>query len=283
MLACGTLGTALLLMRNRERLPRLSTRLGRRFSGNGDYLAFAKRCSRRGSGTRRPRPLNASRAPVITSTFRFPDELDGSSGSLRGGYIQDAGYPLVADYIWELTEPGAVLTRFARLLWERFGPGRQSQIGGQLAAALGSGALSRDTMPLLGMGRDVPNGRLWLTRKRRLQLSWSDAPSRAYYDRIDREARRVAEAMGGRYAQNPLTRLFNRLITVHPLGGCSMGTNVGEGVVDVWGEVFNYPHLYVADGSVMPGPTGANPSLTIAAVADRFATRMLETWDRCDR
>jgi cholesterol oxidase len=63
---------------------------------------------------------------------------------------------------------------------------------------------------------------------------------------------------------------------VHPLGGCPMGRNEREGVVDSYGEVFNHPGLYVADGSVMPGPVGPNPSLTIAALADRFATRILE-------
>jgi cholesterol oxidase len=54
-----------------------------------------------------------------------------------------------------------------------------------------------------------------------------------------------------------------------------MGRNAGEGVVDPYGEVFGYPGLYVADGAVMPGPVGANPSLTIAALADRFADRMI--------
>jgi len=34
--------------------------------------------------------------------------------------------------------------------------------------------------------------------------------------------------------------------------------------------------LFVADGSVMPGPVGANPSLTIAALAERFSRRMIE-------
>jgi cholesterol oxidase len=42
-------------------------------------------------------------------------------------------------------------------------------------------------------------------------------------------------------------------------------------VVDSHCEVFGHPGLFVADGSVMPGPVGANPSLTIAALADRFA------------
>jgi cholesterol oxidase len=40
--------------------------------------------------------------------------------------------------------------------------------------------------------------------------------------------------------------------------------------------VFGHPGLYVADGSVMPGPVGPNPSLTIAALADRFAEGILQ-------
>jgi cholesterol oxidase len=55
-----------------------------------------------------------------------------------------------------------------------------------------------------------------------------------------------------------------------------MGRDDGEGVVDAHGRVFNYPGLHIADGSVMPGPVGPNPSLTIAALADRFADTILE-------
>jgi choline dehydrogenase-like flavoprotein len=35
------------------------------------------------------------------------------------------------------------------------------------------------------------------------------------------------------------------------------------------------PDLPIADGSVMPGPVGPNPSFTIAALADRFADHQL--------
>ena len=55
---------------------------------------------------------------------------------------------------------------------------------------------------------------------------------------------------------------------------------MADGVVDSYGAVFNYPGLYVADGSVMPGPVGSNPSLTIAALARRFAQRMAERLPR---
>ena len=60
-------------------------------------------------------------------------------------------------------------------------------------------------------------------------------------------------------------------ITVHPLGGAPMGRDDARGRRRRYGSVFNYPGLHVADGSVMPGPVGPNPCLTIAALADRFA------------
>jgi cholesterol oxidase len=59
-----------------------------------------------------------------------------------------------------------------------------------------------------------------------------------------------------------------------------MGRDEREGVVDAHGRVFGHPGLYIADGSVMPGPVGPNPSLTIAALADRFADALLEDMAR---
>ena len=85
----------------------------------------------------------------------------------------------------------------------------------------------------------------------------------------------MTHSLGGRFADNPIWFL-KRVITVHPLGGAPMGRQSGEGVVDPYGNVFGYPGLHIADGSVMPGPVGPNPSFTIAALADRFADHILE-------
>lgn len=53
--------------------------------------------------------------------------------------------------------------------------------------------------------------------------------------------------------------------TWHALGGACMGT-----VCDLDGRVHGQPGLYVLDGALIPGTTGAcNPSMTIAAVAER--------------
>ncbi|MEW6475754.1 MAG: GMC oxidoreductase [Actinomycetota bacterium] len=59
--------------------------------------------------------------------------------------------------------------------------------------------------------------------------------------------------------------------TWHPLGGASMGT-----VCDLAGRVLGHRGLYVLDGALMPGNTAAcNPSLTIAAVAERAADELI--------
>jgi cholesterol oxidase len=85
----------------------------------------------------------------------------------------------------------------------------------------------------------------------------------------------LADALGAEFEDNILWKL-NKSITVHPLGGCPLGATEMEGVVDPErGEVHNYPGLHVADGSVMPGTVGTNPSFTIAALSDRFADGIL--------
>jgi cholesterol oxidase len=109
----------------------------------------------------------------------------------------------------------------------------------------------------------------------KLDLDWRVERSQAYFDAIREKMRDLAEELGARFS-DPLERL-NRVVTVHPLGGCPMGRNPAEGVVNEHGAVFDCPPgLYVADGSVMPGPVGPNPSLTIAALADRFADPIID-------
>ena len=56
--------------------------------------------------------------------------------------------------------------------------------------------------------------------------------------------------------------------TAHILGGATMGDSVTNGVVDENFEIYNYPGLYVIDGSVVPSNLGVNPSLTITALAE---------------
>jgi cholesterol oxidase len=48
-----------------------------------------------------------------------------------------------------------------------------------------------------------------------------------------------------------------------------MGASAENGVIDTSHRVFGYPGLYVISGASVSANIGANPSLTIAAMAER--------------
>ena len=276
VLSAGTLGTTELLLRNRGAFPRISRKLGTRFCGNGDLLTVILNTSRMTDGVKTPRTIDAGYGPVITTTARMPGAEDGGTG--RGFYLQDAGYPQhlawvlhaisAPQQLWRWRKAGMYLVKN----WLKGTP--DTDVTAEIADLMLPGALSSGGLPLLGMGRDVPDGKLFL-RNGRLDTTWKRKASDAYFERLRTTSRDFADALGGRFADNPLWFL-RRVITVHPLGGAPMGRDPNEGVVDPWGNVYGYPGLHIADGSVMPGPTGPNPSFTIAALADRFADQIIE-------
>lgn len=270
VVAAGALGSTRLLLASRAGLPRLSPRLGHGFSSNGDWFSVARNCRLPGR-RRRWRALDPSRGPVITV-----------SASQRNGHrlwIQDAGGPAISEWLWHGLEVPEDLWAMRRVVVRRtlarLRGRRETVLGADVARLFGSGRSSSAMLPLLHMGIDRPGGRLRL-RGDALELDWSPDGESAHYFRASREAaRRVAGELGGRLGPRFLARR-GRGLTVHSLGGCPMGAGWHEGVVDEWGEVFGRRGLFVADGAVMPGPVGPNPGLTIAALADRFAGRMIE-------
>ncbi|WLQ05265.1 GMC oxidoreductase [Arthrobacter oryzae] len=276
ILAAGTFGTTFLLLRNRASLPALSPALGTRFSGNGDLLGFVLDAKDPDGVTR---TLSGSIGPVITTAIRTPDSTDGGDG--RGYYIEDAGYPSFMNWLLETGQFRQVARRagkvMVQLLKDRLFHAQRSNISADLAAALGDGRLSASSVPLLGMGRDIPDGVMTL-QGGRLAINWTLATSAAYFGRMQDTMQAIAKELGGSFKQNPLW-WSKRVITVHPLGGAPAGRNSSEGVCDSYGEVFGYPGLHVVDGAAMPGPVGANPALTIAAFAERACHRILAGTD----
>ena len=277
IMAGGTFGSTFLMLKNRANFPRLSRRLGTRFSGNGDLLALMLNAKERVEGKKVPRIFETGYGPVITSTIHVKDRLEGGQG--RGFYIQDAGFPDFGNWIYEMTDVMRLIKRgerFAkRILKQAMGFITDSDISAELADLLGPAERSSSTLPLLGMGRDVPDGRMTLTCDRMLDLDWTKGGSSDFFKGVRRTAKQIAGAMEATFADNP-TWYLKRFVTVHPLGGCPMGRTEADGVVNEFGEVFNYPGFYITDGSVMPGPVGPNPSLTIAAIANRCADSILD-------
>src|SRR5262249_54081898 len=89
--------------------------------------------------------------------------------------------------------------------------------------------------------------------------------------------------------KNPLagTMMGRQPATAHPLGGCGMGRERGDGVIDHQCRVFDaasagtadvHRGLYVMDGSIMPRSLGVNPLLTITALSERAMLHMAGEW-----
>jgi cholesterol oxidase len=274
VVAAGTLGSVELLLRSAKQhksLPRLSGALGTRFSGNGDML-FA-------GAVDTPAAIDPASGPSITAI------MDCSTAA-HAITIEDLGLPDPLLWFAEAALPPSSgrLLEYLRLLGRYVTSSlglapRRSRISDSIGGLL-RGGRTVHMLPFLGMGTDASDGRLYLSEGG-LDLDWRHAHSRAMFRAMEASMRRIAEATGGRWSRSFLWRWpARKLLTAHPLGGCVMGDDAQSSVVDHACEVWNYPGLYVTDGSALPSALAVNPSLTIAAVAERAAQWMLHRRER---
>ena len=278
VVSAGTLGTNELLLRCRDvhrTLPRISSQLGRRFSGNGDFVSFAA------VGKKAADP---NYGPVITQYADF--NLFKAHDPQRAFILEDASYPAFLAWFIEGMQPmlspiGLVkkLWRAIKWIWRRvvqtLVSGKWSGQVADLFHEILQNDLSYRSSVLLCMGRDTGDGVLSL-KDGRLDIRWPQTPSMPLYRAIV-DCGRKFKAFAGSAFFTPLptwTWPFRNNITVHPLGGCALAHDATQGVVSAGGDrgqVFGYKGLYVADGSVLPGALGANPAATISAVSEWIA------------
>jgi cholesterol oxidase len=268
VVAAGTLGSARLLLSCRDvqrSLPALSRVLGQHFSLNGELLfAFAHRTSKRTDPGLGP-PITA-RVTVDTAEHLITVEDLGLPDSLLW-YLEGA-LPPAAGRARSLIE---LIGSYAR---RSLGIGsRTSKLSLELDSVV-SGARTPRTIPFLGMGTDSSDGRLRLDGAD-LEIDWDARRNRALYKEMTTVMASISEAAGGRFSTSFLYRWpMRKILTAHPLGGCAMGDDPDRSVVKESGETWAYPGLYVVDGSIVPTALAVNPSLTIAALAERAAEQM---------
>jgi cholesterol oxidase len=275
VLSAGVFGTNKLMF-DAERVGELtfSEQLGRRFSGNADAIAMSYNSDRQldsvGYGARGSPAWEVG--PTITAIGDFR-RVPG-----RKHLIDDGAFPSALAPALGLFLATRHAWRGGRRVWHDL---LKRDLLSNRATAL------NHSQVWLAMGHDYADGELWLDTQGRLRVRWKDAGAQPVHAMSRKTFKKLAEIAGARHVANPRDGLSRRRkrggtpITVHPLGGCCMAEDSAHGVVDDVGRVFDphggvYPGLYISDASVCDASLGANPSLTIAALAERAADQIIE-------
>jgi choline dehydrogenase-like flavoprotein len=301
VLAAGSLGSTEILLKavNTTRTTgqklNLSNKLGEGYSSNGDLLGVINPSKT---------DIYATRGPIVTSTIRF-DEGPGLIYT-----IEDSNVPKMFSGVSRLLSQGTLLRQLlgfagAGLVQQIINMMTQNPIpipGLNLPVQISEQDLTK-VMLLSGMGTDSSDGII------KLQDKWKNNPNRdmstlnvldinfdlnklePLFKRIRHSMERISKHVGEGGAASFSTPLWNpndpndrSTIVLHNLGGCSMGKDRNQGVVDNLGRVYKgdgatltefYSDFYVVDGGIVPTSLGINSSLTISALAFRIAENIV--------
>ncbi|WP_159453418.1 GMC oxidoreductase [Plantibacter flavus] len=271
VLGAGALGTTGILLRSAAAGLPVAAGLGRRFSGNADALAVSYNSAWRQSGTGAPDEHQPDPEPGPTITT----ELDRRTP--EGGYLLQDG-----------AMPNALTEALRRILALRFAFSGDRRIWCDLrpgGCPPGCGAIEHSQV-WLAMGSDSAEGTVGLDRRGEPRVRWVGSGKQSIYAQEAADLAQLSDGAGATHVSNPRHALLSggipsyTPITVHPLGGAAMSDDPATGACDADGRVYRadgsrHEGLYVADGSGCPSATGANPALTIAALAERIASTLL--------
>jgi choline dehydrogenase-like flavoprotein len=308
ILAAGAIGSTEILLKatNTTRTTgqklNVSNKLGAGYSTNGDLLGVINPTKT---------DIHATRGPIVTSAIRF-DEGPNSIYT-----IEDSSIPKIFSGISRLISRGPAfrqLLAFAGLgsvqtiinMITQNPPGIPVDSNVTLPVQISEQDLSK-VLLLSGMGTDTSDGTI------KLQDSWKNNPNRdmnmlnvlninfdlnklvPLFNKMRTSMDRIAKHVGEKGSSSFSTPLWdpsdiggNSTIVLHNLGGCRMGKDRNNGVVDNLGRVYkgtgatlteHYPDFYVADGGVVPTSLGVNSSLTISALAFKIAENIVGLQD----
>lgn len=264
VVSAGVLGTNNLLLRCRDEtrsLPALSPRLGKMVRSNSEALMGV---------TARKEKEDFSQGVAITSHFWIDDVTS----------VEPVRYPRGSSLMRNLAVP---LVDLDGSPWQRLGRFIQYALRAPydfLKVRL-LPDWARDSTILLVM--QTLENRMHLKRGRSLWTLFrqglvSERDDTLPIPAVIAAGRGVVEAFAQRIDGVPQSTinevLLNTPSTAHILGGCAIGQDETSGVVNENQEAFNYPGLYVADGSVIPANLGVNPSLTITAMSERAMSKI---------
>src|SRR5215207_3395007 len=317
VIAAGTLGSTELLLKSKKL--DLSSKVGSNFSTNGDFFGIINPTKFNVDASRGPTQTSIARfkdndnvgfafsiedvgipqmlAEVFATLFDKTREEKGSVPSAplipRRSFITlfnelflnnvNIGDPQTQNILIKLMDGFniSVLSNLARILSTLF------DIFSNKLNLTPEERVS-NMLILFGIGRDNnTTSKLTLDNRSRIDLDSNYNLEQPIFDQIINGMKLFAHNIGKEGENSLIIPLWDtqsrRQISAHPIGGCSMGDDASNGVVDSFGRVFRgkngttkYDGLYVADGSIIPTSLGVNPSLTISALAYRIAYDIVE-------
>ncbi len=259
VLAAGVVGTLKLLYQNRDSygtLPHVSATLGQVVRTNSEAV----------TAVLHPAGSDMTHGTGISSDFHPNHATHATQNRFDRGYRFMRSYmgPLVDDPLpWRralktlcaiLTSPRLMFSNLLAKDWEK---------------RITAFTVMQDLDNHIGLQYRRPW--YWPFSKKLVSVGNPGHEAPSYLPIANQLTREYAEASGG-IPMNLLPESLGSLsTTAHILSGCPMGHSAADGVIDTKHQVHGHPGLFVVDGSSIPANIGVNPSLTITAMAERFA------------
>jgi enediyne biosynthesis protein E9 len=271
VVSAGAMSTPPLMMRSRPFLPALSGQVGRNLGVNGDHVAAAEFDDARVRSVLGLPGYDEfyKGKPITTMSYdwwvgRRGHAYDGTRFTLQEiflstltNFLYDSGRTVPAGPSWWGLQKKQAVAHWANRI-ELLAMVEDTNDGTFLAPPP-AGAAARPNAGPIAVGT--------------FDYAMSDQ-SVAIRTAANDAIRKVATRQGlGRFM--PLTETQG-VYCAHPLGGCRMADAPDLGVVDDTGAVYGYEGLYCIDGSIVPTSLGVNPSLTISALSERCAKRLVD-------
>jgi choline dehydrogenase-like flavoprotein len=271
VLAAGAMSTPVLLMRSRPALPALSAQVGHALGMDGDHIAaieFDPRRVREVLGLPGYHEFYKGK-PITTMSYdwwvgRRSHAYDGTRFNLQEiflssltNFLYDSGRGRRSDEpSWWGLQKKAAIAHWANRI-ELLALVEETNDGTFYATPV-SGAAERPNAGPVAVGT--------------FNYDMSEQ-SLAVRAAANRAMAQVARHRGlGRFMALSETQ---GVYAAHPIGGCRMADRADLGVVDDTGAVYGYEGLFCIDGSIVPTSLGVNPSLTISALSERCAERLV--------
>jgi len=230
VVSAGTLGSNAILMRSCQAGLKLSPRLGKNFSSNGDNFGIAYNTdmqtdTQTWATTDGPPRSELLCGPSINAVMRF----GANQSDLRKRFaVEDVSLPRALIDSFRFGLMGLAATSFRDLRPAKLDRWRRDIVFNT------DGAMNH-SLGFLIMVHDNSDAELVLRKNGTVKIDWPGAPTQRIYFDVDEVLKPAVEAIGGTYMKNPRWDkrfLGKHLITAHPMGGCATGDNVDASVVD---------------------------------------------------